>query len=489
MYFDHHGEILAYRDAVSHMEIARRVLDSPTSGLGQLGGVWLPLPHLLMLPFIWLNPLYYSGLAGSLVSMASYLATTVLLYKIIVDLTAKRLAALVGALVFMTNPNVLYMQSTPMTEMLLFACVAGMVYLVQRWIDTDREAYLIGAGIVAVLGTLTRYEAWVLLVALTAIIVFAAWRKHYSREKIEGITLAFLFVASVGIVAWLGWNQLIFGNAFYFQYGQYAKPSLWVTKTELAVGHWSIALKTYWYATVDNLGGAVVAVACAGLIALVARHRLKLQTLPALSTLVFFPFFVVALETGQRPLHVSQFRGDALYNVRFGLLMILPASILIGYLVAELQRTRASQAVAALSAVALLLVAAKPLSRASSIATLKEATTAAQTPLSIQLDDTAGFLKRHYSGGRILMESYGNDSLLPQAHIDLTNDVYEGSYQLWQPALAHPEKSGIDWIVMRQTSDPDQVYLHLHGRPALHGYRLVYRNGGYLVYRTAGVVA
>ncbi|MGH9651613.1 MAG: hypothetical protein ACRD3I_14240, partial [Terriglobales bacterium] len=40
-------ELLLYGDAVAHLNIARRVFDSRTPGLLQLGTVWLPLPHLL----------------------------------------------------------------------------------------------------------------------------------------------------------------------------------------------------------------------------------------------------------------------------------------------------------------------------------------------------------------------------------------------------------------------------------------------------------
>jgi len=51
VYF-HRGDILLFGDAVAHINIARKVFDSRTPGLLQLGTVWLPLPHLLMLPFL-----------------------------------------------------------------------------------------------------------------------------------------------------------------------------------------------------------------------------------------------------------------------------------------------------------------------------------------------------------------------------------------------------------------------------------------------------
>ena len=42
LYYFQHAQILLYGDAVAHMNIARRVFDSQTPGLLQLGTVWLP---------------------------------------------------------------------------------------------------------------------------------------------------------------------------------------------------------------------------------------------------------------------------------------------------------------------------------------------------------------------------------------------------------------------------------------------------------------
>src|SRR3974377_635126 len=52
LYYLHRGEVLLYGDAVAHINIARRVFDSQTPGLLELGTVWLPLPHLLVIPFL-----------------------------------------------------------------------------------------------------------------------------------------------------------------------------------------------------------------------------------------------------------------------------------------------------------------------------------------------------------------------------------------------------------------------------------------------------
>src|SRR5436190_16662701 len=46
-YFFQNYQILLLGDTYAHMLIARRLFDNATPGLAQLGGIWLPLPHLL----------------------------------------------------------------------------------------------------------------------------------------------------------------------------------------------------------------------------------------------------------------------------------------------------------------------------------------------------------------------------------------------------------------------------------------------------------
>lgn len=67
-----HHLVLTYSDAGSHLNIARRVLDSRNPGIAQLGTVWLPVPHILMQPFIQNDFLWHTGLAGSIVGFICY---------------------------------------------------------------------------------------------------------------------------------------------------------------------------------------------------------------------------------------------------------------------------------------------------------------------------------------------------------------------------------------------------------------------------------
>ncbi len=66
--------LLYYGDAEAHLNIARRIVDSRTPGCDQIGTVWLPLPHLLMLPFVRNDWLWRSGLAGAIPSAICFVA-------------------------------------------------------------------------------------------------------------------------------------------------------------------------------------------------------------------------------------------------------------------------------------------------------------------------------------------------------------------------------------------------------------------------------
>src|SRR6476660_7754122 len=125
LFYFRRGEVLLYGDAVAHINIARRVFDSNTPGLLQLGTVWLPLPHLLMIPCLISNALWQSGAGGSIPSMAAYIFGVIGIFRLVRgtlrgdgELSAARAAASaaawIAALVYGANPNLIYMQSTAM---------------------------------------------------------------------------------------------------------------------------------------------------------------------------------------------------------------------------------------------------------------------------------------------------------------------------------------------------------------------------------------
>src|SRR5579884_2079007 len=117
LYFKN-GEVLLHGDAIAHINIARRVFDSKTPGLLQLGTVWLPLPHLLMIPFLVSMKMWRTGAGGSIPSMIAYVFGSVGIFRLTRRALAvsgpadgiARAAAWIAAVVYAANPNLMYMQ-------------------------------------------------------------------------------------------------------------------------------------------------------------------------------------------------------------------------------------------------------------------------------------------------------------------------------------------------------------------------------------------
>jgi hypothetical protein len=239
----------------------------------------------------------------------------------------------------------------------------------------------------------------------------------------------------------------------------------------------------------------VTVLAVAGLLVYLWRFRCAAESWPALTLLAMFPLFVITLYQGQRPLHVYQYYYN-FYNVRFGLVMILPACIMIGFLAAWLadvlsrrrgfarSRWRAAlQALPAIGGIAGAAAIAVSQLASGNIVTLMEPLAGRATPTALHARAAAQWLRAHYAGGLLLMEAYGNEEVAFESHIPLQDQVYEGSYRIWTPALSNPSGHGISWIVMRtESNDKDQVYMSLYGSTLIDGYRQVWRNHDYVIY-------
>src|SRR5262252_6075858 len=118
------GLTLSHYDARGHLVVARRIFDSLTPGWQQIGAVWLPLPHLLNALPVQIGTMFQNGASGVAIAIASFALAVAAVAVIVLRVTHSRMAAIVGALVLAANPNMLYLQSTPMTEPLLVGLTA-----------------------------------------------------------------------------------------------------------------------------------------------------------------------------------------------------------------------------------------------------------------------------------------------------------------------------------------------------------------------------
>src|SRR5437868_10305042 len=164
--FHSRNEILLSGDAVAHISIARRVFDSRTPGPLQLGSVWLPLPHLLTIPFIVSKSMWQSGIGGSIVSIISYVLAGLGLFRLIYPWS--RFAAWAATAFYAANPNLLYVQSTALNEPLYLACfIWAVVFFVEAaryFVQSEQiAARSLEKGAMALTaGIFTRYDGWFL---------------------------------------------------------------------------------------------------------------------------------------------------------------------------------------------------------------------------------------------------------------------------------------------------------------------------------------
>ena len=154
---------LYFGDAVSRLVKSREFIDSRHPGISNIGTVWLPLPQLLLIPFVSINGLFYSGIAGAVVGIPYLVGTGLLLFAIIRRITHSRPIAFFGACLFVLNPNVVYMALTPMSETSLFFFITLGGYALLRWLETDRMKWLLLCAAAVMMSTLCRYESWILV--------------------------------------------------------------------------------------------------------------------------------------------------------------------------------------------------------------------------------------------------------------------------------------------------------------------------------------
>ena len=182
------GLTLSHYDARGHLVVARRIVDSITPGWQQIGAVWLPLPHLLNAIPVQIDAFYRTGASAVAVSVIAFAVAAAAIAWIIISLTESVAAALAGTLVFALNPNVVYLQATPMTEPLLLGLATLGVALLLVWVNpeprSDPKDRAGAIGVVFGLACLTRYEAWPVTYVALAAATWTLWRRGRSKHAV-----------------------------------------------------------------------------------------------------------------------------------------------------------------------------------------------------------------------------------------------------------------------------------------------------------------
>ncbi len=222
----HHFDKYAFYyfgDAAAHIIKAREFTDSQPHEIPIIGTVWLPLPHLLLLPFASIDSLFYSGIAGSFVGIPCLVGTGVLLFLLVRSITGSAPAAFLMASLYGLNPNVVYISLTPMDEPSLIFLITLGGYALYRWLLNESVLWLFLCAVAVMLATLCRYEAWPLAAFVSCVGISKAFSRQRESQKRESIRIiAVTAISLAGIALWFLSHLIVFGNPFEFTRGTYS---------------------------------------------------------------------------------------------------------------------------------------------------------------------------------------------------------------------------------------------------------------------------
>lgn len=444
-YFSYVNNVLvAYNDAAAHLNTSRRMIDSLTPGVVQIGSVWLPLLHIVQLPFVANFFLWKTGLAGSIVSGISFVIAAFYIYKLLFLVSGKKIAGLAGVIVFVTNVNLLYLQSTSMFEPLLMATAMGAVYFLTRWAKDRQVLHLLLGAFCIMLATLTRYDGWAMFMASSAaVFLISAFRKKGGRE---GPVVLFLFLAGFGIFLWLLYNQLIFADPLYFQRSEFsaaAQQNVLEARGQLPTKHdLGVSFITYSLAMIVNNGVLVVITLLIGLLLYLLSmiKQAQLWRLMPLLILVPYAFNVVSLYAGQSVIWMPMLppHFETYFNARYGLLMLPAIAFFTGYLAVKYRIVGVFVAVIAFVQMYLFFNPSilPIMGEKIGIITLQDTVSS----INGQTVAASTYLRQHHKGELILVSSASADAFIYRAGIPLRFFITEGTGKYWKESLDNPEK-------------------------------------------------
>jgi hypothetical protein len=452
-----HGYMLLYGDAVAHLGNARRILDSRNPGLSQLGGVWLPLPHLLILPFVQKMAWWQDGLAGAWPSLLCFVAGAAGFYRLARRLLVPRWA-IVATAFYVLNPNLLYLSTTAMTEPLFLALLVWLTLLTLECVDAIRSASvpvvrskLIQIALLIFAAVFTRYDGWILGAVIWCMLAWMVLRDKKLRRAVAPAFTIFTVITVAGPLLWLAYNQHFFHDPLDFMRGPYSAAAIEKKTTPPGAPHyrgwhnlgWALIFYTR-TAQVDaaawETGFALLAAALCGLYMIVRRSFVGAHRAAILLWLPL-PFYLYSVAYGSVPIFIPQLYPHSYYNARYGMEMLPALALFACVALTGLERVWADSTPPVaqwMNPLALVLVVVNSFAMIYSVPlVLKEGIVNSTTRVPFE-SAIARQLESFRVGAPILMANSDHIGALQRAGIPLRQTLNEGDRDSWEAALAAP---------------------------------------------------
>ncbi len=219
--------------------------------------------------------------------MLSFAAAAGSLAWLVARLSGSLSAALAALAVFVYQPDLLYLQATPMTEPLLLGLTVTGIALLCQWTRSGGTGSAWPAGLALALACLTRYEAWPMTAAAGLVSWLTLWRNGGGPVRSLGAVLRvgawplgalllFLVLSKATVGAWL-----VTGGFYEPNNPAYRVPSQALVQVGWGlgrVGGWPVA----WAGAAGALRRAAARPGAAGPTGLVVRPGAGRQRRPAL---------------------------------------------------------------------------------------------------------------------------------------------------------------------------------------------------------------
>ena len=494
VHYSNLGLSLAHYDARAHLVVARRVFDSLTPGWQQVGAVWLPLPHLLNALPVQVDWFYRTGFSAIAISVLSMAVASFAISRLIYLSTGSLVGGIVAAALLMLNPDVLYLQSTPMTEPLLFATTFLAVALIGEWCGppslaasapslggTAARRSTLAAGWACIAAVMTRYEAFPIVAAAIGLAFVVLWRR--------GFSLMAAFRAVRGLALWPIWALAAFVVNSKVSVGSFFVSGGFYVPENPAQGDPLLAWSQVWEGLIKLSGPVLPWVAVASVLALVAsaflsaeasakadRRKIKDDEKPPSAGIVL----VLALAAcAALPLY-AYFKGHPV-RIRYDVPLVAACAAIVGAGVALLPRR--AQPVAGLLIVALSAWQVRPFDAQAPVVVESQR----EAPNQIGRRAVTEFLRTHWDGQPILMSMgslghYMHD--LSLAGFNVRDFLHEGNGEIWKYAVAHPRPVA-EWILIEERAEGgDALNWQAKNDPRfLSGYQRVAEGGCVSLYR------
>ena len=457
------GLTLSHYDARGHLVVARRIFDSITPGWQQIGAVWLPLPHLLNAIPVQIDFFYRTGASAVAISIASFVVTVLSIASIVETLTGSLAAGAVAALVFGANPNVLYLQATPMTEPLLLALTTLAVALLIRdscRIDRTRPA---AVGIVFALACLTRYEAWPVTIGALVCAIWARWRGGEAlSDSLAHVGRIAAFPAAA-VAAFAVFSRIVVGEWF-------VDDGFFVPENR-ALGHPAEAVKQIVWGVNALSGPWLVGAAGIGLLVLLVWGVVSARGGRLL---------IAASILGTAAVPWLAFLKGHPYRIRYMVPLMAAQAIFAGTGAGYFKRMRP---IALTLLVGLALIELRPFDQRAPMvveAQWDSPNVAGRMPVT-------NYLRDHYDGTTVMASMGSLGHYMQELSHDgfvLRDFLHEGNGDIWLNAL-YGARPYAGWVLIEEKAEGGDVLAALaHEHPTfLAGYSRVSEGAGLALYR------